>query len=277
MLACRACISCVGAALRTARLDRVRRPIGVAGAACVSFVVAAALVFGLVCRLGRCPRGDAWSEETWGSVKSRNEYCEHADTSSLVQTAANSFSNAGFICAGIAVIFVGANDALQPHPTADAAQIAILSAELGPCVSVLWGSSQIYVGVGSFLYHASRTPLAQIIDVGAIYSTLCVPVLYDVLRFVPWGRSPRVAAICFSMTEVGLTVLAVIYKKKMKSTVMLPALIATDVLLQLIYYLVWPGKLARRLSPAGWMLLLSALVLGGLAFGIRATDRCVRA
>jgi len=75
--------------------------------------------------------------------------------------------------------------------------------------------------------------------------------------------------------QVGLTVLTVIYNQKMKSAAMLNALITADVLLQLIYYLVWPGKLARRLPTAGWMLILSALLLGGLAFGIRATDRCV--
>ena len=262
-------------ALRTARLDGISRKIAAAGAACVSAITVTALVFGLACRDGGCPRTVEWSEETWGGVKSKNEYCEFADTASIVQTIANSFSNAGFVCVGTIIIFVGINDMLYPSPSAGSQRVAVAHARVGPYISVLWGLSQVYVGAGSFMYHASRTPLAQRIDVAAIYSTLSVPILYDLIRFTHWEQRPRAAAVCFAIIEIALSVLAVVYKHKMRSTVMLPTLIAVDILLQLFYYLVWPGRLQtrRRLSAAGWLLMATALALGGIAFGIRSIDR----
>ena len=196
---------------------------------------------------------DAWGpDEQWLSGPKEYEqqaYCEFFRTHQLMLQPANALSNLAFIVPGIGVCFLGAADWRDDRVHRLVVPVPLASSELVPMRSrAVWsiclGLCQVYIGVGSWLFHSSHRPLAQTLDVAAIYcgvGGLALYGLYRILLPLP-GKAPGRAEaglnlLFFAFFVAFNCVLSYTEKHELKSQVMLPALVAAVMLLVLLHAL----------------------------------------
>eukprot|EP01083_Nonionella_stella_P026666 73469_1 len=129
----------------------------------------------------------SWWDLSWFGSNKRGMYCERVHSDDILKENSNSKSNIFFVL----IVW-----------------------------SLLYGLSMIYVGIGSFFYHASLKHLAQITDVAAIYAVHNMP------------HDPEwMSYLCFCLCIV-LDVFAFKYKTRFDSTKVLPISVCISALLR---------------------------------------------
>ena len=197
---------------------------------------------------------NVWSGWSESRELRRPGYAERIHFNDVFRTQANTWSNLAYVLVGFYTLALGCHDAR--HNFAIAGNYLVKT----PAMSVLFGASCCYLGLGSGLFHASLTRWGQQLDVAAMYSPLVVLIAINVGRWIPRVKSP-VQPEGFAAWPIlaGLVLvtsyLLYQYKWSMRSGVVLPTLILTVggfALLDLVR--------SRRALAFRW-LLLSTLAL----------------
>jgi len=121
---------------------------------------------------------DQLEGEGAGAFRVSDGYCE-AVRKGLLRERANAFSNVAFVLGGEFMIAVGIADysAFVAPPLLDPANLLAAF----PALSGLFGLLCIFLGLGSFLFHASITKVAQRLDIGGVYGALSWAPVYLLL------------------------------------------------------------------------------------------------
>jgi hypothetical protein len=200
-------------------------------------------------------------EERWIENEGAADWCEATNPAFLIKNPANTMSNVGFVIAGVIMIGLAIEDARalrlarQNVRTTDADEyyeISCPSANVGilrlPSISILWGATNIYLGVASGVYHATLLKFWGYMDVASIYAVLSVPVLYDLMRFTPWNRGAKLSAAIVYAMEAGIimaTIFAIVYNKTIPDQYVphaVAGLVGADIFLRFVYIFLWPRK-----------------------------------
>jgi hypothetical protein len=151
-------------------------------------------------------------------------YAERIDLDAVFRTQANTWSNLAYVLVGLYAFALGCPDRRR-SPAVEAGYLIKT-----PAMSILFGLTCCYLGIGSGLFHASLTRAGQQLDVAAMYSPLVVIIALNLGRWVPRVRThegregiptwPVLAGLvlvtCFLLYH---------YKWSMRSSVVLPTLI----------------------------------------------------
>ena len=122
---------------------------------------------------------ESWWDFGWLGHNKDGMYCERVRSHDFLKERSNSISNILFVLIGEIVLFFSWYDiSIGKHPVR---QNLIMKC---PIWSVFYGLSLIYLGIGSFMYHASLKHVAQILDVAAIYAILLYFHLLLICKFV---------------------------------------------------------------------------------------------
>ena len=163
----------------------------------------------------------------------RNVYCEErallpalASRSSLVlqevrwesalRQPSNMLTNLPFYVAAARVLTLGARDIRRCGPP-------VCELERHPAFSLLFGTSLLWVFLGSTLFHASWSRLGQRLDMGGVYAVLLVPVCHVLRRLGVLGRAGGPAFVALSAL---LCSSATALKWRLKSSSLVPQLAA---------------------------------------------------
>ena len=122
-------------------------------------------------------------------------YCEAIRPGRVAQPA-NSWSNAGFVFAGLAVLA----HLRRTGP-------ALMASD--PFYPRLYGALGIFLGVGSFAFHGTMTAWGGAADLISMYAYIAFVVAYDLARVGEWRRV-RFGAVFTAVTLVPSLALAVI-------------------------------------------------------------------
>lgn len=108
------------------------------------------------------------------------KFCEINRFDELIVQPSNTWSNIGFIIAALIILSIAKND----HKYYERTKVNNLLARY-PGFSYLTGFSLLYLGLGSFLYHASLTHFFQKIDQTGMYFILVSAIAYNVFKLFP--------------------------------------------------------------------------------------------
>jgi len=150
---------------------------------------------------------------------------------------------------------------------------------MGPLISLTVALGYIYIGIGSFIFHASRTSLGQHIDVAGMYACVSPPVVYYFVNWLPWQRlvkgcHKRGVGFMFLLINTLISWIWYAYKWALKATIVLPSLVLALIAAVVVYFLLWPGYGQSRhsLDCYGWSTALSALFFCIGGFAVRSMD-----
>ncbi len=149
-------------------------------------------------------------------------YAETVYQDSVFRTRSNTWSNLAYVIVGLYAVFLGIHD----KRTGKSPESGYLAKN--PAMSLLYGASCCYLGLGSGIFHASLTRWGQQLDVAAMYSPMVVLVGANIGRIIPeiWLGGRRVPSWpLLAVVVVTACVLLYIHKWSMSSGVVLPALI----------------------------------------------------
>ena len=198
-----------------------------------SLAVALCLLFG-----GICSRSALWDRFFPGSNKpvgtgtltylKAGEYGEsegHPHHWSPFKEPMNAWSSLAYSLFGVVILYTGICDYLQPPTMAD----NVLQDT--PVVSIVYGLSCIYLGVASFLFHASHSETWRKADAGMTTGVMVAPLVLAV-----WDRArPPAASVPFIAFIAILLQLSLThgYVPYGSSDILLPTLVAICWLLEL--------------------------------------------
>lgn len=107
-------------------------------------------------------------------------FCEVNRFDQLIVQPSNTWSNIGFIISALIILSIAKNDAKYY----DRSSVNNLLARF-PGFSYLFGFSLLYLGLGSFLYHASLTHIFQKFDQTGMYFVLISSIAYSLYKVFP--------------------------------------------------------------------------------------------
>lgn len=195
---------------------------------------------------------DVWAPWTAGG-NIRSEYAERIVVASVFRTRANTWSNLAYVLAGFYALAFAYSDSRRTPPGAGYLVRT-------PAFSALFGIACVYLGIGSGLFHASLTRWGQQLDVASMYPPMVVLIAVGLGRFCPrLGSVPTWPLL--TVVTVALAVIFYVYKWQMKSSVVLPLLIAILGIFPLLDLLVirrW--RVNRLYYPAGMAAIVAAVV-----------------
>lgn len=122
-------------------------------------------------------------------------YCEAIQPGRVAQPA-NSWSNAGFVLAGLAVLA----HLRRRGP-------ALMAAD--PYYPRLYGALGVFLGVGSFAFHGTMRAWGGAADLVSMYAYVAFMVAYDLARIGEWRR-PRFSTVFAALTAVPSLALVVV-------------------------------------------------------------------
>ncbi|HMU98718.1 MAG TPA: ceramidase domain-containing protein [Chitinophagales bacterium] len=108
------------------------------------------------------------------------EFCELNRFDQLIVQPSNTWSNIGFIIAALIVLSIAKNDSKYYERSS----VNNLLARF-PGFSFLFGFSLLYLGLGSFLYHASLTHFFQKLDQTGMYFIVISAIAYNTYKLFP--------------------------------------------------------------------------------------------
>ncbi len=127
----------------------------------------------------RVQNRNVWEGWRESSELRRPVYAERVYVDEVLRTRANTWSNLVYFLVGFYGIAIGWHD-FRRRPPVEGSYVART-----PAMSMLFGVTCCYLGVGSGLFHASLTRWGQQVDVAAMYSPLTVFIAINVGRWIP--------------------------------------------------------------------------------------------
>lgn len=122
---------------------------------------------------------DPWA--SWRqAVGNATNFCEMNRFDQLIVQPSNTWSNLGYIIVGLIFISIAKNDLKYEHR----ADVNNLLAKF-PGFSYLIGFSALYLGIGSFMYHATLTFFFQKLDQTGMYFLLVAFLAYVLFKLFP--------------------------------------------------------------------------------------------
>lgn len=128
------------------------------------------------------------SEDIWVALMAAGgnalHFCELERIDALVKQPANTWSNLAYIPIGLAIISLGFADLKKGMARRNCENFLVRY----PVLSIVFGFSTIYIGLGSFLYHASLTSFFQKQDQMGMYALLLTILAFNAYRVFPTIR-----------------------------------------------------------------------------------------
>lgn len=115
------------------------------------------------------------------------EFCEINRFDQLIVQPSNTWSNIGFIISALIILSIAKNDSKY----FERSSVNNLMARF-PGFSYLLGFSLLYLGLGSFLYHASLTHFFQKLDQTGMYFILISAIAYNMYKLFPKIRFRKI-------------------------------------------------------------------------------------
>lgn len=160
-----------------------------------------------------------WSGLTLGVAGMYEEYCELNRMEDFLRERMNSWSNLAFVWFGLVCLLNG----LRPNQNEKNKNIIYQY----PALSVFTGLSFMYLGIGSFLYHAALTRFTQLLDVAGTYaavnSIVCLGVL-SILEPYLQERKKEIVGLTIVLTIIA-DVFFFVYKWQLDANVVLPIMV----------------------------------------------------
>lgn len=229
------------------------------------------------------------SPAVWASLDTsrRNVYCEDVRWDAVLRQPVNTLSNLPFALGALHQLLLGSGDLQAWRSRGPAAAAVERGTELArfPFYTLCSAAAQLWVAVGSAFFHGSWSRAGQRADIGAVYAVLLCPVLYVAQRLGLLGpgdaQSPFLAALVASTTALTA------YKWRIKSSIVVPALIGALVGLLTLWFRAGSPALAQPGGLQRWLLgpvqrerprelahpvLVAAALAIGLAFAATAYD-----
>lgn len=119
---------------------------------------------------------DSWRE----ALGNATNFCEMNRYDQLIVQPSNTWSNIGFIIVGLIFIGIARND----HHYSERHSVKNLLAKY-PGFSALIGLSALYMGIGSFLFHATLTRVFQKLDQTGMYFLVISFLAYTLFKLFP--------------------------------------------------------------------------------------------
>jgi hypothetical protein len=163
-----------------------------------------------------------WDGLTLGVAGTFEEFCERNRMDAFLRERMNSWSNLAFVWFGLIVLFTGLRST-----SAEKSKNVI---DKYPILSVFTGISFLYLGIGSFLYHAALTRFTQLLDVAGTYaavaSVIClgfVTLIYPKVQ-ASAEKTKNLVAFMLILTFIA-DVLLFRFKWQISSSIVLPMMI----------------------------------------------------
>ncbi len=197
-----------------------------------------------------------------------------------VRQPANTVSNAPFALTGAHMLALGVADLRARRRAGGTCGAEQSELERYALFSLANGAAQLWVAAGSLLFHGSWTRAGQRADMGAVYMVLLCPAAYVAQRLGLLG--PGAAHAPFAAAVLAAGAWFTVNKWRLKSSFMVPALIALLLALQALWFVVgspvasdnaglrrWLCGPVQRRRPCGlaWPLLCAASLSIAAAFG----------
>eukprot|EP01083_Nonionella_stella_P026667 73471_1 len=213
----------------------------------------------------------SWWDLSWFGSNKRGMYCERVHSDDILKENSNSKSNIFFVLIGEIILFFYFYDSAIFKSYRTNSQY--------PVWSLLYGLSMIYVGIGSFFYHASLKHLAQITDVAAIYAVLIYFHVFLCYKFIVcylyrhnMPHDPEwMSYLCFCLCIV-LDVFAFKYKTRFDSTKVLP-ISGIIIVIKCLYFIVVNRQKQNAKTFSSLYFGVVALLMIVTGFGIRQMDK----
>ena len=237
----------------------------------------AALFLGYYCADDeRCPSKGYWPEDVWG-LGGPNTcggwLCERCSIENLIHSPITTLSNVSFVLVGWIILVFGFEDifyfslskssdedeAAPVHPMQDYVRSSPPSLILAGSgwmhvLIVVPGSLALhYAGVGSFLYHASFTPLSSTLDLGSVWTLTTVILPYCFLNHlycvkdIPY-YGPRIIVFLTFFGMVASFVLPIYCTEGVDAYAIVPITAGLNFVSQVSYNSVC----ATRVRPRSW-------------------------
>jgi hypothetical protein len=213
---------------------------------CLGMAVAVAIT--LICDATGAWNADAWDK--WSEPKRFARTCEQVHTNRFLFQPGNSLSNVGFMLVGFWILAFGIADIRQrkaapalstlaleppkaPTPTRKRRQSLDFSeggdpgplknppnmVALCPAMSILTGTFTIFVGIGSFIYHASYSMLGGKLDISVMYLIITQFCCTVIARFISHEQDiTKIAWKGNGFVLLGLCSAAVLFTYRMTPT-----------------------------------------------------------
>ena len=228
-------------------------------------------------------------------------------TSAFMAQPVNSLSNYTFVAYGFIVLSLFWSDALEASRVASSSTSTTSTTtttatttipvrrntlQSHPTWSLVLSLAMMLIGTTSFLFHASLTPVTQILDVAAIYQGLGLLLLYNFARFfqpiplheavrrfllerfsskccvpnspeVPCCKRRTQHLVNYFLMVIGVFIccpLLYLYKKKLQSRVMFPMLVIGNVLVHIVHCLLYRPTIKYSYFGITGMTLLIAIL-----------------
>ena len=111
--------------------------------------------------------------EDTGHATACLDYCEYLDPSSLFRTKANALSNFFYAGAAVVILAFAASDAHRIYRAQDLDGETCLSSTIdGVLIQLTLAAALVYMCVGSFLYHVTKTSGFQDLDLMSMYTIM---------------------------------------------------------------------------------------------------------
>ena len=238
------------------------------------------------------------NNDNLGLTREDGDYCERVNFNRFLREPANALSNLGFIFCGefVAIHFFfdiiekrqelkkqNINININTRKNVKTRQISSMIVDY-PIWSLLNGLSIMWIGIGSFLFHASLRWFCQTLDVAAIYAML----LFYIIEFIFFCIYRSYAQLYNieilnkyeNKVEIGLIIilfifdiLAIIYKESFVSFIVLPTTFVIVILANGLWYWYFGKKLLiesyRKKSLKIFVFGIITLITG---FAIRQLD-----
>ncbi len=178
-----------------------------------------------------------WKDIQLGPAGLYEEFCEKNRMDAFLREKMNSWSNLAFVWCGLVCLFMGFAD----KKSTDSENLIIKM----PIISYATGLSLIYLGLGSFLYHASLTRVMQRFDMAGTYAAIAAVIIVGCLRMNEFFLKKKSSEISrrnvygWLLLMLTLDVIFYVFKWQMNSTFVLPFMI---IVLMGIAVFLWSKK-----------------------------------
>ncbi len=203
--------------------------------------------------------GHIWDGMIISNSALRVEYCEFNNVGELFHQKLNTYSNLAYFFFGVLAIQIALNDFKNNN------NLNRNRLEQFPALSVLMGSSLIYLSIGSAFFHASLTYMGQRVDMNGTYSISIVLfgiAIYSVLHKIEFSeKAKKLWIIILIFVIIAFIKIALM----ISSTKFLSGMILIQTLLVLIVYF-------QNRKEKSMILAISGLILMVIAVRIRTMD-----
>ena len=161
-------------------------------------------------------------------------FCELNHFDQLIVQPSNTWSNIGFIIGGLIILSINKNDTKYYGKNT----INNLLTKY-PHFSYLFGGTLLFLGLSSFIYHASLTYFFQKLDITGMYFVLISAITYNVYKLFPHIRFKNVVFSSHKfMITCGLALMLFfyLYLWKLPLNIVFPSLVLVFFFMNLYVY-----------------------------------------